>query len=208
MLPVLEAELLETLKPYHGTKTVSDTATPHLGGSIAGGDPLTYAPSVWDYCIDRFGLRSVLDLGSGSGNAAVYFHRRGMAVVAVEGFRASVMTSLYPAVLLDLTKGPVITNVDFVHCQEVVEHIEERFVENLLTSLTAGKFILITHAVPGQAGHHHVNLQLAAYWVEHLARHNCTLLAQDTRRIRELAKKDGACFLADTGMVFANNSRL
>ena len=30
----------------------------------------------------------------------------------------------------DLTKGPVVARVDLVHCQEVVEHIEERYLDN------------------------------------------------------------------------------
>ena len=41
--------------------------------------------------------------------------------LAVEGFRESVMNSAYPSVLLDLAKGPVVTQVDLVHCHEVVE---------------------------------------------------------------------------------------
>ena len=35
--------------------------------------------------IDRFALRSVLDIGAGQGHAANYFHKLGMQVVAVEG---------------------------------------------------------------------------------------------------------------------------
>ncbi|EHF3794270.1 class I SAM-dependent methyltransferase, partial [Salmonella enterica subsp. enterica serovar Poona] len=180
----------------------------HLGGNIAEGDPRTYAPSVWNYIIKRFAVKSVLDIGSGMGFAANYFHNAGVQTLAVEGLRFNVTNSVFPALHQDITKGPVFCKVDFVHCQEVVEHIEEAFLDNVLSSLSCGKFILITHAIPGQGGHHHVNEQHAEYWINHLKRYSCELLEEDTMRIRRLATNDGAVFLAQNGLMFANRSRL
>ena len=94
-----------------------------------------------------------------------------------------------------------------MHCQEVVEHIEEAFLENLLQSLACGKFILMTHALPGQGGYHHVNEKPTEYWVEHLRRYNCHVLAEDTARVRKLAEAENARFLAQTGLVLVNRSR-
>jgi SAM-dependent methyltransferase len=145
----------------------SDENAPHLGGNLSEGDPQTYSPSVWDYTIDRFGIESVLDLGSGRGNASHYFFKRGLKVVAVDGMLANVEGAIFPTVLHDITHGPLRTRVDLVHCQEVVEHIEEQYLESLLDCLTNGKYILMTHALPGQGGHHHVNLQPPEYWIDH-----------------------------------------
>src|SRR6476469_8966838 len=64
--------------------------------------------------------------------------------------RANVEVSLYPALQHDLTKGPVFTRVDLVRCQEVVEHIEERYLGNLPESFATGKYVPMTHAQPGQ----------------------------------------------------------
>ncbi len=108
----------------------------------------------------------------------------------------------------DLTKGPVVTSVDLVHCQEVVEHIEEKYLDNLLSSLLCGKFIVMTHALPGQDGYHHVNCQPPEYWIEHLQMRRCSLLEADSMRVRSLAEKDGALYLAATCMVFSNNERI
>ena len=182
--------------------------TPHLGGNVKVGDPHTYCPSVWDYVISRFGVDSVLDLGSGVGNSSHYFYRRGLKVVAVEGLSENVETSLYPAVRHDLVNGPIDTRVDLVHCHEVVEHIDEQYLENLLRSLLTGKLILMTHALPGQSGYHHVNLQSSEYWIDHMERVGCTLLEDDTARIRKLAERDSAIYMAATGMIFVNNSRI
>jgi SAM-dependent methyltransferase len=188
-------------------RQVIDADAPHLGGNIRFGDPETYSPSVWDFVIDRFGVRSVLDLGSGVGNAACYFARKGLHVVAVDGLRENVENAIYPTFLCDLTQGPVTTRVDLVHCQEVVEHIEEAYLDNLLNSLMCGKYILMTNALPGQGGHHHVNLQPTEYWIDHLVRRGCQLLALDSNRVRALAQADGAPYLATTGILLANGRR-
>jgi hypothetical protein len=192
---------------YAGLVGVIEMDKEHLGGNVKIGDPFTYCPSVWNYVIDRFMLDSVMDLGSGCGNAAAYFHRKGMKVVAVEGLETNINSSLFPAVKHDLTIGPVCTHVDLVHCHEVVEHIEETFLDNLLSSLLCGKLILMTHALPGQFGHHHVNLQPPEYWIEKLKARDAILLMEDTARIRALAEKDGAPYMAKSGMIFMNRRR-
>src|SRR5256885_2256884 len=129
----------------------------HLGGNIVEGDPLTFAPSAWSYLIDRFAVTSVLDLGCGIANAADYFSRKGVRAVAVDGMRDNVDRAVHPAIRIDLTQQAVECRVDLVHCQELVEHIEEQFLDNLLRSLACGKFIVMTHSLPGQGGYHHVN---------------------------------------------------
>lgn len=192
---------------YKGLDGAFDAKTPHLGGNITVGDPFTYCPSIWDYVISRFAIDSVLDLGSGYGNASLYFFQKGLKVIAVDGFDQNILTSVYPTVKHDLADGPIMTKVDLVHCHEVVEHIEEKYLSNLLISLLSGKIILLTHAVPGQGGHHHVNEQPSEYWIDHLKSKGCSLLDEDTSRIRELAEIDGAKYMAKTGMVFANIAR-
>ena len=191
-----------------GTRSVVIAAQAHLGGNFAEGDPVSHAPAVWNYVIDRFGIASVLDLGCGIGHASVYFYRRGMKVVAVDGLDFNVRHSLYPAVKIDLTNQAVSCFVDLVHCQEVVEHIEEKHINNVLDSLCCGKLILMTHALPGQAGHHHVNLQPPEYWISRMKERKCNLLPLDTKRIRELAQAEGAHYFANSALLFANSSRI
>jgi hypothetical protein len=191
---------------YAGLTNVVSNAIPHVGGNIAEGDPYTFAPSVWNYVIDRFCVRSVLDIGSGLGHASEFFFSKGLRVLAVEGDPENVARSLYPAIQFDLTRGSVSARVDLVHCQEVVEHIEERYLDNLLDSMCAGRFILMTNALPGQGGHHHVNEQPTEYWVRHLATRGCRVLVEDTNRLRRLAANDGAIYLAQTGLLVSNTN--
>ena len=189
---------------YAGMKNVIDAELPHLGGNAHEDDAYTFAPSVWDYLIDRFAVRSALDLGAGLGYSSCYFHRAGVKVVAVDGLEYNVKHAIFPSTLVDLTVSRMVCRVDLVHCQEVVEHIEEKYLENLLLSLACGRFIVMTNALPGQGGHHHVNEQPTEYWIAHLKRHGCEVMAEDTKRVRALAERDGACYLAATGLVLTN----
>ncbi|MCC6888165.1 MAG: methyltransferase domain-containing protein [Hyphomicrobiales bacterium] len=186
---------------YAGASIVGG-GEPHLGGNVKEGDPYTFSPRVWSYVIERFCVQSVLDLGSGIGNAADYFFRKGLRTVAVEGVVENVRESVYPAICHDLTRAPVITKVDLVHCQEVVEHIEEQFLENVLRSLACGRVILMTHALPGQTGYHHVNLQPMDYWVKHISNIGYSLMVEDTNRIRSIAQQERAVYLQNSGLLF------
>lgn len=183
-----------------------NTDNPHVGGNLLEGDPWTFCPGVWNYVIDRFAVKSVLDLGCGLGYSSRYFSRKNLDVVAVDGMIENVQNSIYPSTLCDLTKGRVTARVDLVHCQEVVEHIEEQYIDNLLASLTCGKVILMTNALPGQGGYHHVNEQPIEYWTHHLNKLNCELMVEDTARIRKIAEDEGAHWMAQTGSIYINRN--
>ena len=133
--------------------------------------------------------------------------RSGCYVIAVDGLEDNVRSCLYPAILQDLTLAPVVAPVDLVHCHEVVEHIEEEHLDNLLTSLMNGRYILMTNGLPGQAGHHHVNLQETQYWIDHLTARGCIYLEDDTQRIRKMASNDGAWHMARSGILMFNPNK-
>ena len=193
---------------YEGLDAAVAQDVPHLGGNVRGGDPFTWCPSVWDYAIGRFGLKSVLDFGSGSGTAALYFHRRGMQVCAVDGLAENVENAVFPTVKHDITTGPFVSRFDLIHCQEVVEHIDEKFVANLIETFSSARYVLLTHALPGQAGFHHVNLQPSEYWIKHMEQRSFAFLQEDTVRVRKFAEIDGAPYMARTGLMFGNRDRL
>lgn len=182
---------------------VTDEEHVHLGGNVFGGDPLTFSPKVWSYLIDRFALKSVMDLGSGLGHAASYFHKHGVPTVAVDGMMFNVFNGVYPTVMHDLTKSPFICSVDMVYCAEVVEHIAEEHINNLLQTFTCGSVICMTHALPGQGGYHHVNCKDDDYWIKKMQSIGAGYLDIDTTKIRVLATEEGAIHMARSGLVFS-----
>jgi len=179
---------------------VTDEERPHLGGYIAGGDPLTTCPDLWDWLVDAHGVRSVIDVGCGEGYALQHFRGRGCRVTGVDGIPQE-----DPAVWChDFTEGPWDPpggEFDLAWCCEFVEHIEERHIPNYLPALKAARMVALTHAQPGQPGWHHVNCQSAAYWKGVLAAVGYRYEARLTIEARQKAGPPANHF-ARSGMVF------
>lgn len=145
----------------------------HLGGYIEGGDDATWYPDLWDWLCEqpREGQWRVLDIGCGEGHSLKYFRDvLSCVVVGTDGVEQD-----DPDIhVVDYTKGtsgilPYEPAFDIGWCCEVVEHIEERYLPNLLEDFARCDTVLLTHAEPGQQGYHHVNLQTADYWKGALA---------------------------------------
>src|SRR5262245_12788883 len=188
----------------------------HLGGYIAAdahhphGDPATYFPALWDWLIAQFRPQTVLDVGCGEGHALDYFLQAGGRAAAgqpghfpagiyalgIEGCRQALAAGVVPPgriVLHDFTTGPVAlpplvarAGFDLVWSCEFVEHVAARYREHFLAAFALGRVVAMTHAEPGQGGHHHVNEQPRDYWVSALAAHGFALDAARTAASRRL----------------------
>ena len=137
---------------------------------MPGGDEATQFPDLWDWLVDVYGARSVLDVGCGDGQAVDHFVGKGCFTIGIDG----VPQKHERIICHDYTTGPYTAATfrdffDLVWCCEFVEHVEERYVENFLPSLRLGDLLLMTHAFPGQGGYHHVNCRTPDYWVGALA---------------------------------------
>ena len=177
-----------------------DPNKPHLGGNFIELNPSTHCPNAWNYVINKYNIKSVLDVGSGSGYAAQWFSEQGVITTAIDGLEYNVQNAVYPTQQVDLTERPFCIGVDLVNCIEVVEHIEEKYLDNLLTTLCCGKFLMMTHGLPGQEGHHHVNCQPKEYWIDRLQARGFKEIVDDSNRLKSLAKK--AHHIKDSVMLF------
>ena len=93
--------------------------------------------------------------------------------------------------------------IDLVHCCEVVEHIEEQFLDNLLRTLANGRVIAMTHALPGQGGYHHVNCQPSEYWIQKIEAIGYHYLSMETEEVRNLGSGTECwTYFAKSGLVF------
>lgn len=145
---------------------VTDDQRVDLGGSIRHGDANTHSPYLWRYLIDRFAIRSMLDVRCGEGHAVLFFARHGVHAHGIDGLIKNVERSVVPVALHDLLERPYVMPVDFVWSCEVAEHIAPDKVDNYLDTLANGQIVAMTHVVPGQEGHDHVNCQPSEYWIE------------------------------------------
>lgn len=182
--------------------TVVDSSRGDLGGNIRHGDLSTFIPNLWRYLIDRFAIKSMLDVGCGEGHAVRFFHKQGVFAHGIDGLRANVERAVIPIVLHDLLERPYVMPVDFVWSCEVAEHILPEKLDNYLDTLVNGTVIAMTHAVPGQLGHHHVNCQPSEYWIELLQKRGYEL-ERSQPVYRELAQREGTPnYFAQSGLVF------
>jgi hypothetical protein len=181
---------------------VRDSDHKDLGGNLRHGDGQTITPVFWQALIDRFAPRSMLDVGAGEGHTAAFFARRDVIAHGIDGLGQNVSRARYPIALHDLKTGPYIYPCDLVYCVEVVEHIEETYLEHLMDTLANAPVVAITHALPGQRGHHHVNTQDPDYWVKKFDARGYRP-SIDIEYLRSIARSEREdCFFAQTGLVF------
>ena len=181
---------------------VVDKDQKHLGGNLLHGDTQAITPQLWQYLVERFAPRSILDVGAGEGHALSFFHRRGIVAHGFDGFARNVQSAKFPIALHDLKSGPYIYPCDLVHCVEVVEHIEEAHLDSLLTTLQNAPVIVMTHALPGQRGHHHVNLQSQEYWTERMEARGYKL-SMDNEKFQNVARLENPdSYFSKSGLVF------
>jgi len=180
-----------------------DPERPHLGGYHVGGDPLSWCPALWEWLVEELGVRSMLDVGCGEGHALRWFDERGVRVLGVDGVGQNDVR----IVTHDYTQGPLAPmfqtaprSYDLAWCCEFVEHVEERYIPNFLATFRCADLVLMTHAVPGQGGHHHVNCRTDEYWLGVMAAAGFAHERELTLTTRALAPERS--YYAWSGLVF------
>lgn len=166
----------------------------HLGGFGTGphGDEATWYPDMWTWLVNQRGVKSVLDIGCGQGHAGRFFHDLGCKVLAVDGVPIE-PTQPFRFDCHDFTVGPYevpwigVDKINLGWFCEVAEHVEEEFLPNVAPAIQACDTVLMTHAFPGQGGHHHVNLREPAYWANWFGLLGYRLDEDITRACRAIA---------------------
>ena len=169
---------------------VQSSANPAPSGlDVSHGDPATWTPQLWDWCVAALGVTSVLDVGCGEGHCAHYFASLGCKVTGVDGSATALQGSKISDrhFLHDFQQGPFAPAepVDLIWSCEFVEHVYERYCKNFLHTFSfAKKYLMVTYAPPGQLGWHHVNCQPAEYWIERMQDVGCQFSKSLTRDAR------------------------
>ncbi|UCF92598.1 MAG: methyltransferase domain-containing protein [Desulfobacterales bacterium] len=205
MMANLKLQTLADCGRQQADKTYCFSRAPHLGGNLQGGDDATFYPELWQWVVKRYRVQTVMDVGCAEGFHTKYFEQLGCRIVGVEGLLPNAIhpDSLFPIIINDFRKSYVqVAKVDLAWCCEVLEHIEEEFLDKVMQTLLNGRYIAITHALPGQGGHHHVNEQPPGYWIEQFARYDCEWLEEDSIWSRKLAHG----WYRRTGMIFWNHN--
>lgn len=169
----------------------------HLGGAHSVGDANTIMPDVWGYLVVRFNVWSVVDVGCGYGHALPYFAGCGAhTVLGIDGDPDCVSRSLVPSVTVrhDFAEGPFTLKSDFDlgWSAEFLEHVEERHQPHYMATFRQCRHVCVTHAVPRQPGHHHVNCRDDTYWIKTFAAYGFRFDAAETTILRRTDRLNGS----------------
>lgn len=163
---------------------MSSVETPaHLGGHF---NTTNTDALVLDYLVARYGVRSLVDVGCGPGGVLDQCEQRGVEARGIDGDpalpdRPDLIRHDYTsgALRLEYHRGlgrpqnwhvhPMDATderktIDLCWCVEFVEHVRPQYIPNFFATFRCCRALLLSHAVPGQGGHHHVNEQPPHYW--------------------------------------------
>jgi SAM-dependent methyltransferase len=162
---------------------------PSQWGDRIGADWLTYNPGVYlefalvarrnaplfgATLLDVFpNVKSIVDVGCGTGQFCAYFTSRGVRAV---GFEYSRMARAWARLIgvdvhpFDLSSAPPphpVGRADVALSLEVGEHIPATYAARFVEMLASiAPIVVLTCAPPGQAGNGHINCQPKSYWTE------------------------------------------
>lgn len=190
---------------------ITDPNKPHLGGCVLQnaykGDINTWSPQVWDNLIFKYQVKTLMDVGCGGGYSLRYFLSKGVKGIGIEGLElAKEVSPVKDKIILhDFTESPYRPDkpYDLGWCCEFVEHVEAKYVQNFMHTLSFCNVVAMTHALPGQNGYHHVNEQPPQYWIDVFKKYYFSYNEEYSLSLRKLLEnKSNGHWVKNSLMIF------
>lgn len=184
---------------------VTNHNKPHVAGYFALGEQ---PRRTIGYLVQKYKPITVLDVGSGPMGSKKIFHDFGVQWVwCIDGddqilyrddLRDEGHLNTFSIVDLERSAYRFPTTFDMVFSYECAEHITN--VDNYVDTITinCGRILAITHALPGQGGHHHVNEKDDAYWIDKITKKGFKYLENESRK----GRIDGDGYFSISGLIF------
>jgi len=199
-------------------KSRKDMGGSKLGKHLGGHSNLTHIDrGALTWLHNELECQSFCDLGCGPGGMVEEALEVGFNhVVGIDGDFTIKRFDESKFIIHDFTKGTVkelpLNLYDVCWCVEFVEHVDEHYIPNYVDIMKRCKYVVMTHALPGKKGHHHVNCQEASYWIDKFKEYHLyqsknlteSLRSNSTMPIAKTMREKGISFMVDTGMVFVN----
>lgn len=181
----------------------------NLPGHLGGHENETHLDDgALSYLIETFDIKSVIDIGCGPGGMVELCKRKGLDVLGVDGdYTVPRPESIKENVVIhDYAQGPFIPDkiYDLAWTVEFVEHVDECFMQNFIDTFKKCKYVIMTHALPGQPGWHHVNCQHAGYWLNVMEKNNFEAMPYSLTQIRQRSTMRER-YIRQQSLFFKNN---
>ena len=140
------------------------------------------------YLINTYDIKSMIDIGCGPGGMVELAMDKGLAAWGVDGDHLVKRNEKiqHRIHIHDYKKGPYIPDKFYLGwCVEFVEHIDKPCMPNFLETFKQCKYIVMTHALPNQPGHYHVNCMPFEYWLGVMEAIGFKLLVESTNEMRQ-----------------------
>lgn len=160
-----------------------------------------------DFLVQKFNVKSYLDVGCGPGGMVELAHQKGLVSLGVDGDFTLDRPDSSRYVLHDYTTGPApVEGIwDIGWSCEFLEHVAEQYMDNYMDTFRKCKRVVVTHAFPGQGGHHHVNEQDSNYWFQQFGRRGFLLDMVTTDQLRQASTMQQR-YIRVSGLVFFNSN--
>ena len=159
------------------------------------------------YLIQKLEVKTMLDVGCGPGGMVELALDKGLQVLGVDGDDKVERTvrALENITIHDFATAPFIPSqtYDLAWSVEFVEHVDKIFMPNFLDTFKHCKYVAMTHALPGQPGHHHVNCMPAEYWFGAMEAIGFKVMVDETNEMRKSSTMRER-YIRQQGYVFKN----
>ena len=175
----------------------------HLGGHYGFTAMVT---KTFDFIVEKYNIKSVLDIGCGPGGMVELGLSKGLDVLGVDGdFKIERGDNIKDRIMIhDYASGPFIPDwFDLGWSVEFVEHVDKPFMPNFLETFKRCRYVAMTHALPGQPGHHHVNCMPIEYWIGAMEAIGFTIMVDETNEMRK-ASTMRERYIRQQGYLFKN----
>jgi len=160
-----------------------------------------------DYLVKTFGIGSMADIGCGPAGMVELALKKGLRVIGIDGDdKVERPDSVKEYIIIhDYATGPYKTLEphDLGWCVEFVEHVDIQYMPNFVETFKGCKYVAMTHALPGQPGHHHVNCKPFEYWLGVMEYNGFELLIDGTNDMRQ-ASTMRERYIRQQGYLFKN----